>query len=160
MTKKMRERRISGSVQDILVRFAKKAPALDCQPFKAEDIENQRPLASGEKERLFRLLSVEHDEETRCAAAYVIGKLGLTREAGSLVNAAYLTCEEGSDFRFMLSFAAHCIAVMEDMGTTPPRGDQLPLLLEMRESVHGGERRFAEIVLDKADIKSGTLTSW
>lgn len=161
MTKKMRERRVSGSVQDVFDRFAHKAPALSRWPYSSEahKTENQRSLASGEKERLFELLGAIHDEETRCAAAYVIGKLGLAKEAGTIMNAAYSTSKEGSDIRFMLIFASHCAAVMEEHNTAPPAGDQLPLLLEMCGSPHDGERRFADIVLAKADIKSGTVTN-
>ena len=45
-------------------------------------------------------------------------------------------------------------------GTVPEKEQQLKRLLRMRDSVVPIERRFADIVLEKADVRYGTVTSW
>ncbi|MEW6748091.1 MAG: hypothetical protein AB1295_00075 [Candidatus Micrarchaeota archaeon] len=145
------------NIQDVFANLVKRAPEM---AGLGQDFVDGRPLSAQEKWKLFDLLGANHDEETRCAAAFVIGKLGLTQEASEPIKAAFLTCKTDSNLRFMLLFAESCSIVMHDLGTAPPHGDQLEMLIEMRGSPFEGERRFAEIVLQKAGISWDGGRSW
>ncbi len=56
--------------------------------------------------------------------------------------------------------ALECRAAWSQRGRSRKKELQLKRLLRMRDSVIPIERRFADIVLEKADVKYWTVTSW
>jgi hypothetical protein len=142
----------------------RKAPGL--HDYEMHEMIDGRPLRLGEREKVLELLENKSgmqwdnkQNETRVAAAYVCVRLGLN-EAGKIMRAELERGIESPHVRFMFEFALKSFEVAEEFGTSIPAGRQLVRLLEMRNSQLPGERRLAEIVLEKADIKFGTLVSW
>lgn len=167
MVFRRRAKAIAPEVKDLegLFRPSKgKAPGpLGYEPHELID---GRPLRPGERERLLSMLqnksALQWDQgqnEERCAAAYVCACLGI-REAIPIIRRMKAESPESPHVAFAFEFASACFMIMEMHGSFPERGGQLMRLLEMRESANPAERRFAQIVLEKAGIKYGTITSW
>lgn len=142
----------------------RKAP--DLLDYQRHEMIDGRPLRPGEKERLLSLLQGESDlqwdqeqNEARCAAAYACVKLGI-KEALPIIQKMIADPIESPHVLFAFEFAVACFRIMEEHDIYPERGRELMSLLEMRDSEDLGERRFAQLVLEKADIKYGTFTSW
>ena len=124
-----------------------------------------RSLRAGEKERLFDLLRSQDFEsrleeaEVKCAIAVVAFRLGILEVTEILRE----ELEKGDNlpiandcFRLVLEK----LEAMQAYDSVPKRSRQLEILVGMYESEYQAERRAAEIVLEKADIKIGGLCSW
>jgi hypothetical protein len=133
--------------------------------YRYDEIIDGRPLRPGELEGVLALLGGSGEpegrskDEARCAAAYVAMGLGLTKAVPAMKKAL-----EGRiaspHVRHAFEFAVRCLETMQENGALPQEGEQLITLLRMRNSAEPAERRFAELVLEKADIKYGTVTGW
>lgn len=131
-----------------------------------DEIIDGRALRPGEMMRIIALIrgdSFREQEmesvEARCAAAFVAARIGLDDAIPALRNALSKDTLEPL-VKYALVYALECLSGMVARGTIPGRGHQLKKLLEMRDSVIPAERRLADIVLEKADVKYGTVTSW
>ncbi|MFH0884235.1 MAG: hypothetical protein V1861_00825 [Candidatus Micrarchaeota archaeon] len=152
------------SVDDFFAFAKKRAPGLlECQH---DMIVAHRALRPGEIMRIVSLIrgdgyrEQEMDSvEARCAAAYVAARIGLVDAIPVLRRAIDGDCEEPI-VKNALIFALECLEMMRRSGTVPEKGRQIINLLKMRDSVIPVERRFADIVIEKADVKYGTVSSW
>jgi hypothetical protein len=138
--------------------FAKLRPKA-AKPFDYEvhEMIDGRGLRCGEKERLIGMLK-ERSVLRRCAAAYVIGRLGIQEAMPELIKAMKRT--KSPTVRCMLEFAVASIDIKVEFNCFPDRKDELLMLMGMRASDKPEEAKFADIVLKGADIKYGTVTSW
>ncbi len=142
----------------------KRAPGfLGYQPIEEID---RRPLRPGEMMRITALIRGDgyreqdmDSVEARCAAALVVARVGLEEALPALRDALSRDITEPL-VRCTLTYALECLSGMVARGTVPEKELQLKRLLRMRDSVIPIERRFADIVLEKADVKYGTVTSW
>ncbi len=117
------------------------------------DLYHSRPLRSKEKDALLGLLQPEHDDETRCAAAQVILRLGIEEAVPAMKDmraAAPLIVQSVFDLamRFMTR--------MKSRSDIPLPEEQLGVLMMMRNSEKSIDRHYADIVLQKARIMYGT----
>jgi hypothetical protein len=114
---------------------------------------DSRPLLLKERKSLLALLQPGHDDETRCAAAHVILRLGI-EEAGPLMKG--LRAQAPPIVQSAFDLAIRFMKRMETRSEIPHPGEQLGVLMVMRNSDKSAERHYADIVLQKADIKYGT----
>jgi hypothetical protein len=150
-------------MQDVFGLPRSRAPASPLE-YRYHEVVDARPLRPGEKVRLFALIrgsgiNRKDEHEERCAAAYVAAGIGLVDALPVLKE----ELEKGIYSRhveFTFRFAVGCLEAMQENGEVPSQGQQLINLLRMRDSDEPAERRYADIVLRKADIKYGTVTSW
>jgi hypothetical protein len=160
--------RVSGprpaSIDEFFAFSRRRAPGPP--DYRYDELIDARPLRAGEMLRVLAIIRGdryrENDPESaeeRCAAAYVAAKLGLA-EALPVLRKAAASGIPDPVVEYAIIFALECIVGMEKAGAIPGRGSQLLSLLRMRESNEPAERRFADIVLDKAAIRYGTLASW
>ncbi len=123
---------------------------------------DRRPLRPGEKERVIALIrgdGPEADEQTRCAAAFVAIKLGILDALPAMRD----SLERGTSsehVRGSFEFASMCLEIMKRNGQAPPESDQLLILLRMCGSGETVERMYGQLVVERAEIKYGTLVSW
>jgi hypothetical protein len=138
--------------------FARLKPKA-AKPFDYESHEliDERALRPGEKERLIGMLR-EKDMLQRCAAAYVIGRLGIEEAMPELIRAMKKT--RSPTFRCMLEFAVASIDIKREYDIFPDRDEELMSLLAMRSSQKPEEAKFAQVVIEGAQIRYGTVTSW
>jgi hypothetical protein len=127
---------------------------------------DRRPLRPGEMMRITALIRGDNyreqdmdSVEARCAAALVAARVGLDEVLPVLRDALSREIPEPL-VKCSLAYAHECLSGMAARGTVPDKDLQLIHLLRMRDSVIPIERRFADIVLEKADVKYGTITSW
>jgi hypothetical protein len=127
---------------------------------------DRRPLRPGEMLRLMALIRGDgyrgqdmDSVEARCAAAFVAARVGLDEAVPVLREALSHDIPEPL-VKYALMYAHECLSGMIERGTVPDRDLQLKNLLRMRDSAIPAERRFADIVLEKAAIMYGTVTSW
>jgi len=125
--------------------------------YEASELIDGRALRPGEKERVIGMLK-QRSVLSRCAAAYVIGRLGLEEAMPALIGAMRRTGSQ--TVRCMMEFAIASIDIKREFDCFPEREDELMDLMRMRLSRSPEESRFADIVIRKADIKYGTITSW
>ena len=116
-----------------------------------------RPLRPGEKERLVGLLS-GGEPETRYAAAYVVMALGIMEAVPLMAEALEKRREENDSVREIFKSAIRILEQMKKSGKLPKPEGQLMKLLQMREGSDEQERLFAQIIIERADIKYGTAT--
>ncbi len=153
-----------ASLDDFFQMAKRRAPGpLD---YQCDEIIDGRRLHAGEMLRLCAIIRgdsyCENDNdsaETRCAAAYVAAKLGLA-DAVPVLRKALDKGVPDPIVEFALVFALNGITLMQTEGTLPEPDTQLMALLRMRESLEASERRFADIVLERAAIRYGTIASW
>lgn len=136
---------------------------LEYKPIEHVD---DRALRAGEMMRITAMLRGDayrendpESQETRCAAAYVAAKIGLM-DAIPVIAEAISRGVADPVVKSALMHAHFVLSGMEERDSAPKKDDQLVNLLKMRNSAVVVERRFAEIVLEKAAIQYGTLTSW
>jgi hypothetical protein len=127
---------------------------------------DRRPLRPGEMMRLTALIRGDsyreqdmQSVEARCAAAYVAAKIGLDEAIPVLKQALSRDIPEPL-VKYALRYALDCLDGMVERGTVPDKELQVKNLLDMRDSAIPAERRFADIILEKALIRYGTITSW
>ncbi|MBU0532964.1 hypothetical protein KKB44_05725 [Candidatus Micrarchaeota archaeon] len=145
----------AGDIGDVLKLAAARAP--EPLGYKYDQMIDGRELHYGEKARLLTLLRLSKPEEneTRCAVAYIAAGIGLTEALPILKKELerelppYVNCA----FEFAVYY-------LENMGDKFDKRRQLEILLRMCESEEAGERRFAHLVITRANIKYGTVTSW
>ena len=125
--------------------------------YEAHELIDERALAPGEKERLISMLR-KRDMLQRCAAAYVIGRLGLQEAMPELIRAMKKT--RSPTVRCMLEFAIASIDIKREYDCFPDRNEELLTVLEMRSSEKPEEAKFAQVVIEGAEINYGTVTSW
>jgi len=113
-----------------------------------------RALRLDECERIVSLLK-EDKVDVKCAAAYVIGRLGIEEARPVLENA--LKRARSPVVKYMFEFALASFDVMREFHSFPKPEEQLPMLLKMRESDNPVECKLADIVLEKADIWCETV---
>lgn len=152
------------SLRDVLKQASRKAPGL--HDYEMCELIDGRNLRLGEKEKVLELLRNKsgmqwerEQNETRVAAAYVCIRLWLS-EAGDIIREELEKGIESPHVRFMFEFAARSFEIQGELGGSGNPEYQLLRLLEMRNSQDAGERKLAEIVIAKADIKYGTVVSW
>jgi hypothetical protein len=117
------------------------------------DMFHSRPLRSKEKTALLDLLQPGHDDETRCAAAQVILRLGI-EEAIPIMNE--LRAAAPPIVRSAFQLATRFMKGMKSRSCTPLPEEHLGVLMVMRNSNESLDRHYADIVLQQADIKYGT----
>lgn len=125
--------------------------------YEAHDLIDGRGLRPGERERLIGMLR-KRDMLQRCAAAFVIGRIGIQEAMPELIRALKKT--RSPTVRCMVEFAIVSIDIKRQYECFPEKKDELLMLMEMRQSQKPEEAKFAEVVIKEADIKYGTITSW
>gem|GEM_PF-6716833 len=117
------------------------------------DMFHSRPLRPKEKNALLDLLHPGQDDETRCAAAHVILRLGI-QEAVPRLKEMRATAPPIVQSAFDL--AIRFMRRMETNSEVPHPDEHLGLLMMMRNSNKSLHRHYAEIVLQEAKIMYGT----
>lgn len=141
---------------DVAREFSRRrVPPLD---YRYDELVDGRALRPGEKELVLDMLR-GGDAEGRCAAAYICLRLGIA-EAKAVMRGALAAGVESEHVKCSFEFCSMCLAMAEEHGTGPKPAEQLMILLKLRNSGDNVEMRFAKLVLERADIKYGTLTSW
>ena len=125
--------------------------------YEVHELIDGRALRCGEKERIMEMLG-ERSVLRRCAAAYVIGRLGIQEAMPDLIQAMKKT--RSPTVRCMLEFAIASIDIKREFDCFPERKDELLMLMDMRKSEKPEEAKFADVVIRRADIRYGTVTSW
>jgi len=131
-----------------------------------DEIIDGRALRPGEMMRVISLIRGDgfrgqdmESVEARCAAAFVAARIGLDGAIPALRGALAKGIPDPV-VKDALAYALGCLSGMVARGTIPGKGHQLKKLLEMRDSVIPAERRLADIVIEKAAIRYGTVSSW
>ncbi len=139
------------SLKDVFSILESKIP-VNCM-YDYDGLVDARALRPDEKERLIWLLT-EGRVETKCAAAYVAGMLGIEEARSTLQNA--LKRVRSPIVKYMFEFALASFDVMKKFESFPKPEEQLPMLLKMRHSNDLVVCKLTEIVLEKADIRFET----
>lgn len=127
--------------------------------YRLDEAVDRRPLSYGEKEALVGLLR-DGEPRTRYAAAYVAMKLGITEALPVMEEAVDKRRENNESVLEMFKTAISQLGQMGRSGSLPAPEAQVMTLLRMREGNDGPERVLADIVIQKADIKYGMITSY
>jgi hypothetical protein len=150
---------------DEFLNFARKG-APRALGYHYDEIIDGRPLRPGEMMRIVSMIRGdgyrENDMESveaRCAAALVAARIGLDEAIPSLRGALSKEIPDPL-VKGALAYALGCLCGMVARGTVPCKGHQIKKLLEMRDSAIPAERRLADIVIEKAAIRYGTVSSW
>jgi len=126
---------------------------------KSEDLMCSRPLTGKERQKLLELLEPDQDDMTRCAASHAIAELGMMEALPRLKN----MLEKGIPSPHVQDAFTFAVMGIEDMAAhseTPHDHEHLSIMIRMRNSHETIVRVFAEHVLEKADIKHGTIPGW
>jgi hypothetical protein len=153
-----------NSLRQILRYASRKAPEL--HDYQMHELIDGRALRLGEKEKVLDLLKNKsgmqwdnEQNEIHVAAAYVCIRLRLD-EALDIIKAELEKGIESPHVRFMFELAVKSFEITGEFEYAMKPKYQLIRLLEMRNSKDPGERKLAEIIIDKAEIKYGTVVSW
>jgi hypothetical protein len=143
------------SVKDAFSRLKPKA----AKPFdyEVDELIDGRALRPGETERIVAMLSYK-SVHARCAAAYIIARLGIGEALPELRKGLKKT--KSSTVSYMFELALSCLQIQEQCNCRPEKSVQLLTLMKLRTSGNEEEAKFADIVLKRADIKYGTITSY
>lgn len=139
------------SLKDVFSILESKIPVNSLYDY--DGLVDARALRLDEKERLISLLR-EGRVEVRCAAAYVVGMLGI--EEARPVMEKTLKRIRSPLVKYMFEFALASFDVMREYGSFPKPEEQIPMLLEMRNSHDLVVCKLTDIVLGKADIRFET----
>jgi HEAT repeat protein len=126
------------------------------KPLDFGDLENVRELRPEESKGIIDLLSCR-SVQARCAAAYIIGRLGIEEALPELMKGLKKT--KSPSVRCMFEYAIVSLKIMEEFKCYPEKSEQLLTLMELRASNREEESKFADIVLKKANIQYDTVTS-
>lgn len=139
------------SLKDVFTILESKVPVNSMYDY--DGLVDARALRLDEKERLISLLK-EGRVEVRCAAAYVVGMLGIEEARPVMENA--LRRIRSPLVKYMFEFALASFDVMREFGSFPKPEEQIPMLLEMRYSHDLVVCKLTDIILEKADIRFET----
>ena len=140
------------SLKDVFSILESKIPVHSMYDY--DGLVDARALRSDEKERLISLL-IEGRVEVRCAAAYVVGRLGI-EEARPVLQNVFKRIRSPL-VKYMFEFALASFDVMRKFDSFPTPEEHIPMLLQMRYSHDLVVCKLTEIVLEKADIRFETV---